>query len=176
MLKIIWGLARPFLLQLGLFGAGAGLSWWLTSTQADNKVLDLQNAHLEQRLLDAEASSAAFAAAWARGDALAATLAATNRAAWAREQELNREIESATTGGVCLREPALRVLDRAAAPAPSDGVSGAVGKPDGADAGRVATDADALGWALNARARYAECVRRYHALIDYYETPDVPRN
>lgn len=174
MLKIIWTLARPFLLQLGLFGAGAGLSWWLTSTQADNKVLDLQNAHLEQRLLDAEASSAAFAAAWARGDALAATLAATNRAAWAREQELNREIESATTGGVCLREPALRVLDRASEAAPAAGVPKTVGKLDGADAGRVATDADALGWALNARARYAECVRRYHALIDYHQEKAEP--
>lgn len=162
----LWSLARPVLLQLGIFGVGASLAWWLTSTSADNRVLELEKSQIAQRLTDAEASSAAFQAAWDRGDRIAANLSAANRAAANREKELEREINAATTGAVCLREPALRVLDRAGRQA-ADRLPATTGNADRANAGRVATDVDVVGWGIQARERYAECVRRYHALIDY---------
>lgn len=105
----------------------------------------------------------------ARGDTLSRQLATANRTTNRLRKERDDAIARATTGRVCLDDPALRVLD--GAPGLRANLPVATGGVDGADAGHVATDTHVARWALDAGSQYDECRRRLDALIDWHEGP-----
>lgn len=117
----------------------------------------------------AEHASRKLLVAVERGDLLTLELAAARLAADSRSQELHDEIPRVTDGRACLREPALRLLDRA--PGLSVRVPAPAGGAAAADAGRIATDTGLAGWAIGAGASYAECARRLDALIRWHGQP-----
>lgn len=149
---------------------GALLGSAYTGSVKDAVIARMERDQARETAAAADAGSVRLYEAQARSDALTRRIAAERRAAKQREKELNDALARATDGRVCLREPALRVLDQS----PGLDVAGlpaAGGVADGAHAGRVATDTHVAGWAQRAGGEYAECVRRYHALIDFHETP-----
>jgi hypothetical protein len=105
--------------------------------------------------------------AHARSDTLTRQLSTARLAAAQDRKERNRAIAQLTDAGVCLREPALRVLD--GAPGIRVDLPDAGSGAAGADAGRVATNSDIAGWALDAGSQYAECARRLTALINWHQ-------
>lgn len=105
-------------------------------------------------------------AAQARGDTLTRQLAAATRAASKLRKERDDALARVTTGRVCLDESALRVLN--GAPGLRIDLPDTAGGTVGADAGRVATDTDLGGWALDAGRQYDECRQRLDALIDWH--------
>lgn len=116
----------------------------------------------------ADAASVKLYQAQARSDKLTRDLANARRAVNQLTQERDDAIRLATTGRLCLDARALRVLDAAPGLAPAD-LPAAGGGAAGAHAAHAATDTDVGRWALAAGDRYAECVRRYHALIEWHE-------
>jgi len=127
-----------------------------------------------ERALQAEQAAtrdalARLQAAQTLGDALSRQLAAATRAADRLRKDRNDAIPRATTGRVCLDEPALRVLD--GAPGLRVDLSGAAGGAAGADAGHVATDTHVARWALDAGGQYDACRRRLDTLIRFHEDP-----
>lgn len=163
---LLSALAQPLLMALlGLLAGGAG-GGWLVGTVKDVRIATLERDWALQRAADAEASSAAFQVAWARGDYLSRRVAAERRAATALQEMYDDALIRSTTGRACLREPSLRLLGHfpgldAAVPGPARGT-------DGAHAEHVATDTDLARWAAGAGGAYAECVRRLDALIDWH--------
>jgi len=137
---------------------------------ANAKVATLERDQARQAFAQADANSLALASAFERGNTLTRQLSSARTEASRLKKDLQHELAQNTDGRVCLHEPALRVLDRAA------GLAIDLPKPAGgaarADAGHAATDADLAGWALAAGDAYAECVRRLDALIDWHEAPE----
>lgn len=151
---------------------------WLANTyraaqleRARTALAQAEQRHTAWQLAQAEAASMAMYQAQRRGDALTQALHAARRDADQLKQERDDALSQLTDGRDCLREPALRVLDgapglRVQLPDPAGGVVAA-------DAGRVATDADLAGWALDAGLAYAECTRRLSALIRWHTGPEA---
>lgn len=149
---------------------GALLGSAYTGSVKDAVIARTERDHARAIAAAADANSVRLYDAQHRSDTLTRRLAAERRAAQLREEELTDALAKATDGRVCLREPALRVLDQSPGLQVA-GLPAAGGGADGAHAGRVATDTDVAGWSRDAGKRYAECVSRYHALIDFHETP-----
>lgn len=149
---------------------GALLGSAYTGHAKDAVIARMERDQARQTAAAADAGSVRLYQAQQRGDVLTRRLLAERRTAAAQQEKLEDALRKATDGRVCLREPALRVLDQSPGLRVA-GMPGAAGGADGADAGRVATDTHVAGWAQRAGGEYAECVRRYHALIDFHETP-----
>lgn len=159
--------------------SASGAAWLVSTYQAAQlertrtALAEAEQRHTAWQLRQAEAASMAMYQAQRRGDALTQALHAARREAAQLKQERDDAISETTDGRDCLREPALRVLDgapglRVQLPEPTGGAVAA-------DAGRVATDADLAGWALDAGAAYAECARRHNALIRWHADPEGPQ-
>lgn len=160
--------ALPYVAVAVLSAAGAA---WLTSAIKNAEIATLQRDHATAQLRAADAASVALYEAIARGDRLTRQLAAARRQNATLTKERKDAALEVTDGRVCLREPALRLLD--GAPGLRVQLPGAAGGAAGADAGRVATDTGVFLWSLDAGAQYAECVRRLGALIDFHnKAPD----
>lgn len=149
-----------------LLGAAGG--WWMTDVYYDARIARIERDAARAQAAAAVTSEQRLAEAQQRGDALTTDLHAALRAAQQLQRGLDDAIARTTDGRVCLREPALRVLDGAPG-LHVDGLSPAAGGAAGADAGRVATDANVAGWAAAAGGQYDECRRRLDALIDWHE-------
>jgi len=104
-------------------------------------------------------------------DELTRQLGAQRATAARLKQERQSEIERQTDQRGCLRDDVLRLLD--GAPGLRVQLPAGRGGAAGAHAAYVATDTDIAGWTLDAGERYAECVRRYDALIE--ATGGAPR-
>ncbi|MFN3985721.1 MAG: hypothetical protein ACK4KV_09525 [Rhodocyclaceae bacterium] len=157
-----------------LTGAGAALvlalgAGWVGYRMGVAGTTALRAEHSRALFSAAEAASVALYQAQLRGDALTRDLAAARATARKLTQERTRHVETVTDGRACLREPALRVLD--GAPGLSVHMPEPTGGAAGADAGRVASDADLARWALASGEQYAECARRLDALIRWHESP-----
>lgn len=150
-----------------LCAAGVGVTGYrLANSIAEKRLVAVERDHARAAFAQADANSVALAEALDRGNALTRQLQAARREAARLKQDRQHEIASTTDGRVCLREPALRVLEHA------DGLAvdlpPAAGGADRADAGHAATDTDVARWALDAGAQYAECARRLDALIRWH--------
>ncbi|ENO92001.1 hypothetical protein C662_14361 [Thauera sp. 28] len=166
-------MARPFGIATVLLGAALLLA--LAAGRVGYRLgaagtAELRTAHAQALFAAAEGASLALYQAQQRGDALTRELATARETAHQLTQERTRHVQTVTEGRACLGEPALRLLD--GAPGLSMHVPQPAGGTAGADAGRVATDADVTGWALGAGAQYAECARRLNALIDWHTKED----
>ena len=148
---------------------GAALCAWLGYQVGQRDVDALRAQYARGLATAAEHASRKLLDAVERGDLLTLELAAARLAAESHSQELHHDIPRVTDGRACLREPALRLLDRA--PGLSVRVPTPAGGAAAADAGRVATDADVSHWAIDAGAQYAECARRLDALIRWHAQP-----
>ncbi len=126
-----------------------------------------QLQHAREQWQAAEASSVQLLDAQERADVLTRNLWAARRAAETLRKERDDAIATVTTGRECLDAAALGVLD--GAPGLRVNLPEAAGGADGANAGVAATDTDLGRWALAAGEQYAECRRRYQALIDWHE-------
>ncbi len=150
------------LLLVVLLAAGVWLGWNLGAiTLAAERA---QFARTQQRAADLAREQ--LEAAQRRGNALTIQLESARAQARAQSEILRHEISQATDERVCLREPALRVLDRA--PGLRIELPAATGRAAAADAERVATDTQLGSWAIRAGEQYAECSRRLRALIDWH--------
>lgn len=134
---------------------------------AKAKIATLERDHARKAFAQADANSLALASAFERGNTLTRQLSGARAEAARLKKELQNEIDQHTDGRVCLSEPALRVLERAAGLAVD--LPPATGSAYRADAGHVATDADIASWAIAAGDAYAECGRRLDALITWTE-------
>jgi len=152
----------------GLFALilGAALCAWLGYQVGQRDVDALRAQYAREVATAAEHASRQLLAAAERGDLLTLELAAARLTADYLSQELHHDIPRVTDGRACLREPALRLLDRA--PGLSVRVPAPTGGAAAADAGRVATDTGLAGWAVDAGGQYAECARRLDALIRWH--------
>lgn len=148
---------------------GAALCGWLGYQVGAREVATVRAQHDRAQLAAAEEAGRALADAQHRGDVLTIELAVARAHADTLAQDLQNEITRVTDGRACLREPALRLLDRA--PGLSVRVSTPAGGAAAADAGRVATDTGLAGWAVDAGAQYAECARRLYALTSWHGRP-----
>lgn len=150
------------LLLMLLLAAGIWLGWTLGT-----RTLDAERARFAQtHQRTAEAAHARLEEALKRGNLLTTELESARARARAQNEALHHEVVQVTDERACLREPALRVLDRAIGlrvelPATAGGLAAA-------DADRVATDTQLAGWAIRAGEQYAECNRRLKALIDWH--------
>ena len=134
---------------------------------AKAKIATLERDHARDAFAQADANSVALATAIAHGNTLSRRLSSARAEAARLKKGFQNEIDQHTDGRVCLSEPALRVLERAAGLAID--LPAAAGSAYRADAGHVATDADIAAWALAAGDAYAECGRRLDALITWTE-------
>lgn len=158
----IGAMALAALLALAAWGGFAA-----GAAQGERAAAAARERALEAEQAAANATLGRLQAAHARSDALSRQLATARRAASQLRKERDDALSRATTGRVCLDEPALRVLDGAPGitvdlPAPTGGAARA-------DAAHAATDAHVAGWALDAGGQYDECRRRLDALIDWHE-------
>jgi hypothetical protein len=128
---------------------------------------EARESHAEMQRIVAVQAAHRLLTAQARSDTLTRQLSTARLAAAQDRKERNRAIAQLTDAGVCLREPALRVLD--GAPGIRVDMPDAGSGAAGADAGRVATNSDIAGWTLDAGSQYAECARRLTALINWHE-------
>lgn len=144
----------------------------LQLAEARTQIATLERDHARQAFAQADANSLALASAFEHGNTLTRQLSAARTEASRLKKDLQHELAQNTDGRVCLREPALRVLDRATGLAID--LPGTAGGAARADAGHVASDADIAGWALAAGDAYAECARRLDALIQWHAaTPEA---
>jgi hypothetical protein len=146
--------------------AGLAVGAGIASQAGEVELLRCQNAHMEY--IDTATRSAALAltAAHARSDELTRSLASARQRAAQLTEERGHEIQNATTGVACLRDPVLRLLDGA----PGIRVAGIAGTGGGAAGthARAATDTHIAGWIVTAGGQYEECRRRLAALIDWH--------
>lgn len=131
---------------------------------------DALRAEYERSLFRAaDQASRDLYAAQQRGDTLTRELAQRTEQHRQLSEALRHEVaHHVTDQRVCLREPALRLLNHA--PGLSVHLPESAGQPVTADAGRVTTDTDLTRWAIDAGERYAECVARLDALIRWHTT------
>lgn len=153
---------------LTALSAAGGLGYAVGSALSGTELEQARHTLTRAQVVQAELAGRLLLAAQARGDALTRRLVAERRASAAQQEKLKDDLKKATDGRVCLRDSALRVLDQSPGLQVA-GLPGTAGGADGAHAGRVATDTDVSGWARDAGRQYAECVSRYHALIDFNE-------
>lgn len=150
---------------------GAAACGWVGYQIGQRDVAALQRQHSAEQLAAADAAARLLADAQDRADVLTIELAVARAESDRISLELKNEIPRVTDGRACLREPALRVLDRA--PGLSVHVPPAASGAAAADAGRVATDTGLASWAIDAGGQYAECARRLDALIRWHATPET---
>jgi len=81
---------------------------------ANAKVATLERDQARQAFAQADANSLALASAFERGNTLTRQLSSARTEASRLKKDLQHELAQNTDGRVCLHEPALRVLDRAA--------------------------------------------------------------
>lgn len=155
------GMTATVALAVG-FGAGA----WTVALHKDRTIANMQREAATQLMRQADATSMRLYQAQTLGDRLTRDLAAARRSAQQLSKERDHAIAQATTGRVCLDGAALGVLD--GAPGITLHLPDAASGTDGAHADRVATDTDVGHWTVAAGGEYAECVRRYHGLIDWH--------
>lgn len=151
-------------LAVGLAGG-----WGVTASRYETRIARMERDEALQLAAMADAASERLLKTQQRSDALTTDLSAALRAAQQLQRGLDDAIARTTDGRVCLREPALRVLDGAPG-LRVDGLPPSGGGAAGADAGRVATDVDVGRWAAAAGQQYNECRRRLDALIDWHAT------
>lgn len=128
----------------------------------------LRADHARALFAASEQASRDLYAAQQRADALTRELAQRTQQNHQLSEALRHEVATVTDQRVCLREPALRLLNRA--PGLSVHLPEPAGQPVTADAERVTTDTDLTRWAIDAGQRYAECVARLDALIRWHTT------
>lgn len=153
-------------------GCGGVIGWKVGRAPLLVDLAQQTETHAREKQLAAEQATAALQAAQRRGDALTTRLSNQRSHIDKLKTEARRAIPEATTGRACLDMPALRVLDSAPGLAvaglpPATG--GAAGK-----GGRVATDTDIAGWAVDAGGDYATCRARLAALIDWHTPASKP--
>ena len=154
------------LLCLCAFISGAALGWNLGRAPLQVQLARQIESHASEKQRAAEQAAAALQAAQDRGDALTAGLLNQQTRIDQLKTEARRAIPQVTTGRTCLDQRALRVLDSA----PGLAVAGLPPATSGAAAadGRIATDTDIAGWAVDAGGYYATCRARLDALIDWH--------
>lgn len=158
-----------------IFGliALALLCGWLGYQLGQRDLAVLRAQHASEQLAAANEAATRLADAQHHADVLTINLARARAESDRLALELKNEIPSVTDGRACLREPALRVLDRA--PGLSVHMPESARSAAAADADRVATDTQLGSWAIESGAQYAECSRRLRALIDWHAGPHAVR-
>lgn len=132
-------------------GFATGKDWAETHAAAERAAL----VEEQDRLLHAEI---------ARGNTLAAQLAAAEGRIVIKTVEIIKHVPTVTTGRKCLDPAAVSLLQPGAA-APQ---SAAPGKPDAESAGApAASDRDVAFWIADANQQYDTCAARLNALIDW---------
>lgn len=179
---------NPVTRWVGIIVAGLALAaagWLGWSTGRAPLLTDLANqdaAHTREKLRTFERTAEVLKDAQDRGDALTITLAARQADIDQLSKEKRNAIAKVTTGRGCLDGAALRLLSTAPGLSVSGitqapGIAAAAGAAvapdtDIADDGAVtSTDADIVGWAIDAGAQYEVCRARLDALIDWHVKP-----
>lgn len=174
---------------IALLAAAAALGGWIVGAIKDSELAELRREYAEQIGKTERDARERLQLAQNRGDTLTNQLTAANAAAGALQKDLDDALSKVTSGRDCLGGAALRVLDRAPGIAPAH-VPQAAGLAAAADAGNAAagaaqldgaagdaaTDTDVARWSLYAAGEYGECVRRYHALIDWHASTTTTNN
>ena len=186
--QLVGAFVPRWLLWAAVFAAGGAIGAQLVAWAKNAELATVRETHATEQA-DAERDArAALQAAQARGDEITHQLQTANRAAMLVQEKLDEQIRQATTGRRCLDGAALRLLDSAPGIARA-GVPEAAREPAAAhaasatadpaldgieDASAAAADTDVALWARAAAGQYAECVRRFDALIDWHD-PTIKR-
>ena len=150
----------------------AGAAWEMGRAPLKVQLAQQAQAYATEKQNLTEAAVTMLAAAQTRGDALTTGLLNQQATIDQLKTEARRAIPQVTSGRPCLGPAALRVLDNA----PGLDVAGLPPAASGASAedGRIATDTDIAGWAVDAGGQYAICRARLGTLIDFY--PPAPES
>lgn len=149
------------------------VGWQLGRLPVLAELADLRTTHAETARLRSQAAANTLQQAQQRGDVLTDALAQRQVQIDQLSTEKRHALARLTTGRACLTGAAVRMLNDD--PADYGAAPTVPPTPGGADAadGAAATDADIGQWVIAARAQYATCIQRYHALIDWHNTPNT---
>lgn len=150
------------LLLVALLLAGVWLGWALGTRKLGAERAEFARAQKQA----VELAQARLKKAQAVGDRLMIELEDARDRARAQAEALNNELADVTDQRVCLREPALRVLERA--PGLRVELPAAGGSLAAASERYVTTDTQLAGWAIQAGKQYADCSARLNALIGWH--------
>lgn len=186
--QIVTAFVPRWILWALVFAAGAASGAQLVAWSKNAELATLRETHAQAAERAEQAARTALQDAQDRGDEITHQLHSANRAAMLVQEKLDEQIRQATTGRRCLDGAALRLLDSAPGiaragvpetarePAAAHAASAAADPAlDGIeDASAAAADTDVALWARAAAGQYAECVRRFDALIDWHD-PTIKR-
>ena len=158
-------LPRTLLFSI-VFAIGLALGWNVGRAPLLVKLSQQDAKYSKEKKEVAEAATLRLETANKRGDELSTKLLQSDALNEKLAKEKRYAIVKVTTGRTCFDESALRVLD--GAPGLSVSELPKTASSAAAAGGRVATDTDIGGWAVDAGKQYKTCKSRLDGLIDFF--------